>query len=159
MYRVTLVLAVFFVSTIISPASPGAASDSDPICFTDHEKCVDSRFADFWRSNDVHANTGKKDNALRIFGYPLGPAWIESVNGEAVLAQPFANGIMQQPLGNTDPAQISLQKTRLERLRQLKQEPSLPHLRQKLNGQVVVSSRRPDLTSVVNLRISGRAMA
>lgn len=114
------------MSIIISPASPGAASDSDPICFTDHEECVDPRFADSWRSNDVHANISKKDSVLRIFGYPLGPARIESVNGEAVLAQPFANVIMQQPLGNTGPAQISLQKTGLERLRQLKQEPSLP---------------------------------
>ncbi|MGQ9613728.1 hypothetical protein [Chloroflexus sp.] len=91
-----------------------------------HEECVDPRFADFWGSNDVHANTGKKDNALRIFGYLLGPARIESVNGEAVLAQPFTNVIMQQPLGNTNPAQTSLQKTGLEHLRQLKQEPSLP---------------------------------
>jgi hypothetical protein len=126
MYRVTLVLAVFLVSAFTSPVSQSAASGSDPICFTDHEECVDPRFADFWQSNDVHAITGAKGNALRIFGYPLGPARIESVNGEAVLAQPFANVIMQQPLGNTDPAQISLQKIGLERLSQLKQAPSLP---------------------------------
>ncbi len=60
MYRVTLVLAVFLVSAFTSPASSDAASGSDPICFTDHEECVDPRFADFWRSNDVHAITGEK---------------------------------------------------------------------------------------------------
>ncbi len=48
------------------------------------------------------------------------------MNGEAVLAQPFANVIMQQPLGNTNPAQISLQTIGLERLSQLKQALSLP---------------------------------
>ncbi len=35
---------------------------------------------------------------------------MQAVDGEAVLAQPFENVIMQQPLDNTDPIRVTLQQ-------------------------------------------------
>ncbi len=72
--------------------------------------CVDPRFADFWQRNDRHAITGETGNALRVFGYPIGAARMQAVDDEAVLAQPFENVIMQQPLDNTDPIRVTLQQ-------------------------------------------------
>lgn len=118
-----LFLAVL-LCIFLAPSTPMHAAE--PLCFEDVAECVDARFADFWQRNDRHAISGQSGNALRIFGYPIGPARIEAVDGAAVLAQPFERVIMQQPLGNTDPANITLQMTGRERLTQLGRAPTLP---------------------------------
>ncbi len=55
-----------------------------------------------------------------------GSARSETVGGTAVLTQPFERVMMQQPLGNTDPANITLQMTGWERLTQLNRTLTLP---------------------------------
>lgn len=118
-----LILAVLLCIFLV-PSTPMHAAE--PLCFEEVAECVDARFADFWQRNDRHAISGQSGNALRIFGYPIGPARIEAVDGVAVLAQPFERVIMQQPLGNTGPANITLQMTGWERLTQLNRAPTLP---------------------------------
>ncbi|WP_298815642.1 hypothetical protein [Chloroflexus sp.] len=123
MNRLCLIIVVLLGVLLLTPTPMRAAN---PICFEGVTDCVDERFADFWRRNDRHAISGQNGNALRFFGYPIGPARIEAVDGAAMLAQPFERVIMQQPLGNTDPARISLQMIGMERLRQLELAPELP---------------------------------
>ncbi|WP_322490202.1 hypothetical protein [Chloroflexus sp.] len=119
-----LLIRAVLLYILLSPSIPMHAAG--PICFEDVAECVDTRFAEFWRRNDRHAISGQSGNAARIFGYPIGSARIEAVDGVAVLAQPFERVIMQQPLVNTDPANITLQMTGRERLTQLNRAPTLP---------------------------------
>ncbi len=119
-----LLIRAVLLCIFLFPSTPMHAAS--PICFEDVAECVDAHFADFWQRNDRHAISGQSGNAARIFGYPIGPARIEAVDGVAVLAQPFERVIMQQPLGNTDPANITLQMTGRERLTQLGRAPTLP---------------------------------
>lgn len=119
-----LLIRAVLLWIFLFPSTPMHAAS--PICFEDVAECVDAHFADFWQRNDRHAISGQSGNAARIFGYPIGPARIEAVDGVAVLAQPFERVIMQQPLGNTDPANITLQMTGRERLTQLGRAPTLP---------------------------------
>ncbi|MCS6887523.1 MAG: hypothetical protein NZQ09_04875 [Chloroflexus sp.] len=119
-----LILSAALLCILLAPSTPMHAAN--PICFDEVADCVDARFADFWQRNDHHAISGQSGNAVRIFGYPIGPARIEAVEGVAVLAQPFERAILQQPLGNADPANITLQMTGWERLTQLNRAPTLP---------------------------------
>ncbi len=120
--RITLIVAC--LATFIAFPSPVQATE--PICFDRIPHCVDEQFAAFWQRNDSHAISGQTGNALRLFGHPIGPARIQSADGVAVVAQPFTNVILQQPLGNTDPARVTLQPVGLERLNQLGRAPALP---------------------------------
>jgi hypothetical protein len=120
----TIFLSAVLIGILLIPSTP--IQGANTICFDGREICVDPRFADFWQRNDRHAITGETGNALRVFGYPIGAARIQAVDGEPVLAQPFENVIMQQPLDNTDPTRITLQRVGLERLDQLGQTPTLP---------------------------------
>ncbi len=120
--RITLIVAC--LATLI--ASPSPVQATEPICFDGIPYCVDEQFAEFWQRNDRHAVSGETGNALRLFGHPIGSARIQSADGVAVVAQPFTNVILQQPLGNTDPARVTLQPVGLERLNQLGRAPDLP---------------------------------
>ncbi len=125
MYKDILCSALLTVTFLISSTPLQGAS---AICFPNQTQfCVDPRFADFWQRNDRHAITGETGNALRVFGYPIGAARIQAVDGEAVLAQPFENVIMQQPLDNTEPIRVTLQQVGLERLNQLGKSPPSPN--------------------------------
>ncbi len=117
--RITLIVAC--LATFIAFPSPVQATE--PICFDRIPHCVDEQFAAFWQRNDSHAISGQTGNALRLFGHPIGPARIQSADGVAVVAQPFTNVILQHPLGNTDPARVTLQPVGLERLNQLGRAP------------------------------------
>lgn len=109
-----------------TPTPMPAIQVTDPICFEGITDCVDARLAAFWHRNDRHTISGQSGNALRLFGYPIGPARITAVNGIALLAQPFEQVIVQQPLSNSDPSNIRLHTTGLERLQQLRRDPKLP---------------------------------
>jgi hypothetical protein len=105
-------LAVFAVLTLLAgivavPPSPARAQNR--LCFSEVPDCIEGRFAEYWQQN----------GGLPVFGFPIGPATLESVGGAQVLVQPFERNRFELRPENARPYDVLLGRLGDERLRQL----------------------------------------
>ncbi len=85
------------------------AQAAERICFREVPNCIEGRFAAYWRQN----------GGLPVFGFPLGPAHQESVEGASYLAQLFERNRFELHPENRVPYDVLLGRLGDERLRQL----------------------------------------
>ncbi len=103
--RLLLVLAL----SALTLSQVMTAQAAERICFREVPNCIEGRFAAYWRQN----------GGLPVFGFPLGPAHQESVEGAAYLAQLFERNRFELHPENHPPYDVLLGRLGDERLRQL----------------------------------------
>jgi hypothetical protein len=89
------------------PAAPAQAQSR--LCFSEVPDCIEGRFAEYWQQS----------GGLPVFGFPIGPARLESVGGAQVLVQQFERNRFELRPENARPYDVLLGRLGDERLRQL----------------------------------------
>ncbi|HEY3228675.1 MAG TPA: hypothetical protein VGJ87_05595 [Roseiflexaceae bacterium] len=105
--RRRLLLMLALSALMLSRATTAQAAER--ICFREVPNCIEGRFAAYWRQN----------GGLPVFGFPLGPAHQESVEGATYLAQLFERNRFELHPENRPPYDVLLGRLGDERLRQL----------------------------------------
>jgi hypothetical protein len=98
---------LFLMLLALLPATTAQAAER--ICFKEVPDCIEGRFAAYWRQN----------GGLAIFGFPLGAAHRERVEGNVYLAQLFERNRFELHPENARPYDVLLGRLGDERLRQL----------------------------------------
>jgi hypothetical protein len=105
-----LIGALAVLVLALAPVQTTPATAQEPQwCFEEVPDCIEGRFLEYWQQN----------GALITFGYPIGPARVEQVDGKSYLAQPFERNRLELHPEHEPPYDVLLGRLGADRLAQL----------------------------------------
>ncbi len=101
-------LLVFLGMLSLAIVSPAPSSHAAQRCFAETNQCMDGRIAEFWEQN----------GGLAVFGFPVGPLELTTVDGKTFTVQRFERNRLELHPENKRPYDVLLGRLGADRLGQ-----------------------------------------